>query len=216
MSGANDIANLFARFGGKPEHYQEIARADQARDSESRWPLLSSVGAQAAHPPAVQHGQARTASHSPSPFAQPETAARHDGRTEPTLPWGAATPVLDDAPFSAPLAPVAPTESAPEPAPATAPLSQFIAPRQRGFGRPAPTVRAAAPPAAMAAAAASPQPAAGAMTSTAATPESTAPGAAFTRFAQSASQPTAAPPSAPVAATRAAGHAAPAPSLGGS
>ncbi len=143
MSGANDIANLFARFGGKPEHYQEIGRADQARDSEARWPLLSSVGAQSAHPPAVQHGQPRAAA--PSPFAMPEPAPRGDGRTEPTLPWGAQPPTLTDAVFSAP---VIPEPAAPEPAaaPAAAPLSQFIAPRPRGHVRPAPVGRAAAVP----------------------------------------------------------------------
>lgn len=147
MSGANDIANLFARFGGKPEHYQEIARADQARDSEARWPLLSSIGAQAAHPPSVQQGQPRPATGA-SPFAQPDTQSRTDGRKEPSLPWGAPPPTLDDVVFSAPLTPAAPAEPAPPPAPATAPLSQFIPPRPRGQGQPAPAVRATAQPAA--------------------------------------------------------------------
>lgn len=179
MSGANDIANLFAKFGGKPEHYQEIGRADQARDSESRWPLLSSMAAQAAHPPAVQHGQPR-ASSAPSPFVQPETAPRADGRAEPTLPWGAQLPTLNEVVFSAPIAPAAPPEPAPAaPPPESPPLSQFIPPRPRGFVRPAPASRPV-PPAA---------PSVPAQT---AHPAGSAP--AFAGFAPAPSQPPSSPP----------------------
>ncbi|SDV47844.1 cellulose biosynthesis protein BcsP [Chitinasiproducens palmae] len=43
MSGSDDIANLFAKFGGEADDYQEIVRQDQAAESRARWSLLSSV-----------------------------------------------------------------------------------------------------------------------------------------------------------------------------
>jgi hypothetical protein len=37
----NDIARLFAQFGGDPDTYQEIASVAAAREARSRWPILS-------------------------------------------------------------------------------------------------------------------------------------------------------------------------------
>lgn len=43
MSVSDDIGNLFQRFGGNPDRYQEVARDDDAKHAASRWPLLSAV-----------------------------------------------------------------------------------------------------------------------------------------------------------------------------
>jgi hypothetical protein len=43
MSVSDDIGNLFQRFGGDPDHYQEVARDDDAKHAASRWPLLSAL-----------------------------------------------------------------------------------------------------------------------------------------------------------------------------
>ncbi|OZI66218.1 cellulose biosynthesis protein BcsP [Bordetella genomosp. 11] len=37
----NDIARLFAQFGGDPGSYQEIATVAAAREARARWPVLS-------------------------------------------------------------------------------------------------------------------------------------------------------------------------------
>lgn len=37
----NDIARLFAQFGGDPGTYQEIATVAAAREARARWPVLS-------------------------------------------------------------------------------------------------------------------------------------------------------------------------------
>lgn len=43
MSNSEDISNLFRKFGGQADSYQEIVRDDQAKESQARWPLLSAV-----------------------------------------------------------------------------------------------------------------------------------------------------------------------------
>ncbi|RKP47764.1 cellulose biosynthesis protein BcsP [Pararobbsia silviterrae] len=43
MSTSEDIQNLFGKFDGTPQQYQEVARDDQAGEARSRWPLLSSL-----------------------------------------------------------------------------------------------------------------------------------------------------------------------------
>lgn len=43
MSTSEDIKNLFGKFEGQSQQYQEVTRDDQASDARSRWPLLSSV-----------------------------------------------------------------------------------------------------------------------------------------------------------------------------
>ncbi|HEY4350573.1 MAG TPA: cellulose biosynthesis protein BcsP, partial [Paraburkholderia sp.] len=51
MSVSDDIGNLFQRFGGNPDRYQEVARDDEAKHAASRWPLLSALDI--AHPEQV-------------------------------------------------------------------------------------------------------------------------------------------------------------------
>ncbi|CAB3771969.1 cellulose biosynthesis protein BcsP [Paraburkholderia solisilvae] len=51
MSVSNDIGNLFQRFGGDPERYQEVARDDDTKQAISRWPLLTALDI--AHPEPV-------------------------------------------------------------------------------------------------------------------------------------------------------------------
>lgn len=43
MSTSEDVQNLFGKFDGKSQQYQEVARDDQAVEARSRWPLLSSL-----------------------------------------------------------------------------------------------------------------------------------------------------------------------------
>jgi hypothetical protein len=43
MSVSDDIDNLFQRFGGNPDRYQEVARDDDAKHAAARWPLLSAL-----------------------------------------------------------------------------------------------------------------------------------------------------------------------------
>lgn len=43
MSNANDIKNLFGRFGGNPKHYRELALENDAQVSAARWPLLAHI-----------------------------------------------------------------------------------------------------------------------------------------------------------------------------
>ena len=43
MSASEDIRNLFGKFEGQTQQYQEVTRDDQAVEARSRWPLLSSV-----------------------------------------------------------------------------------------------------------------------------------------------------------------------------
>lgn len=54
MSNANDIKNLFAKFGGKPEGYRELALENDAAHSRARWPMLNAISPEhAEHPPGV-------------------------------------------------------------------------------------------------------------------------------------------------------------------
>jgi len=48
MSVSDDIGNLFQRFGGDPNRYQEVSRDDEAQHAAARWPLLSALDI--AHP----------------------------------------------------------------------------------------------------------------------------------------------------------------------
>ncbi|MGI4813207.1 MAG: cellulose biosynthesis protein BcsP [Janthinobacterium lividum] len=43
MTASEDISNLFRKFGGEEDGYQEIVKQDQASESRARWPLLSAV-----------------------------------------------------------------------------------------------------------------------------------------------------------------------------
>lgn len=136
MSTSNDVAGLFARFGGHAENYQEIGRDEKARASQQRWPLLVSVGeARAVHPPAVNTGAFRRG---------------HNVNRQPMAPAvGAAAPAVTgaDGPFRIPSAAVAafarpPSAAAagnlPTAPPASTPLQRTFE-RLRQAGGPAPT-----------------------------------------------------------------------------
>ena len=43
MKSPNDISSLFKMLGESPEHYQEIVRDVDARESRDRWPLIAAV-----------------------------------------------------------------------------------------------------------------------------------------------------------------------------
>ncbi|QCP53720.1 hypothetical protein FAZ95_32425 [Trinickia violacea] len=47
MSVSDDIGNLFRKFGGNADAYQEVARDDEAKISRARWPLLASLDVEA-------------------------------------------------------------------------------------------------------------------------------------------------------------------------
>lgn len=128
MKESDDIANLFKHFGGQAEQYQEIGRANEARQSRERWPLLSSIDAERAaqFPPVdkVSHGNEPSVSRPPrtEPPAPELSAFRSPGRAqriEPRL----SSPVEPAAPAS-----VAAESSAPPAAPAR-PRAEFIPPR---------------------------------------------------------------------------------------
>jgi hypothetical protein len=43
MSVSDDIGNLFRKFGGDADAYQEVARDDESRIARERWPLLATL-----------------------------------------------------------------------------------------------------------------------------------------------------------------------------
>jgi hypothetical protein len=129
MKESDDIANLLKQFGGRPEDYYEIGRASDAKDSQARWPLLSSIEATEGerHPPVEPHRPgARSAQGMAAlrmPPAPPPVQAQVDTRSEPRA---APMPGLTTAP---PAPPTAPLQDA---GAGAAPQAQFIPPRPRG------------------------------------------------------------------------------------
>jgi hypothetical protein len=89
MSVSDDIGNLFQRFGGNPDRYQEVARDDDAKHAASRWPLLSAVDI--AQPEQVP-GAGRPAPARPAVQAlSPAAASAEDSNVTPD-PVAAASP----------------------------------------------------------------------------------------------------------------------------
>jgi hypothetical protein len=149
MDDSDDIANLFKQFGGRPDNYQEIGRANEAKLSRERWPLLSSVEAtQASQFPPVDPGrEARPATAAvPPPPAAPVATPVVQAATPPHAPAREAvaakpSPVAPPAEartephfsslpaFAAPS--VAAAAAAPAPAAPSTPQAEFIAPRPR-------------------------------------------------------------------------------------
>lgn len=127
MKDSDDIANLLKQFGGRPDEYYEIGRASEAKDSQARWPLLSSIEATQGeyHPPVEPHtpsgsGQANLRARV-APLAS--APAANEARGETARPETRVEPRF------------APPAAAAEPAPAptrSAPLAQFVPPRPRG------------------------------------------------------------------------------------
>ncbi|VFR53102.1 putative Fe-S oxidoreductase [plant metagenome] len=133
MSTSSDISNLFGKFGGHPEHYQELDNANRAQDSRARWSLLSAVPGipEATHagddPDAQVYGD-------PAPHGQdvevvpprPRMAPlpeRHPGPRAhpPVTPLMAPEPPA--APAIAPAAPVVPMHAGPTPPVPVAPVT---------------------------------------------------------------------------------------------
>ena len=76
MSVADDVGNLFRRFGGDAGQYQEVARDDDAKHAALRWPLLNALDI--AHPePVPGAGRAAPSAASPDAGLQPQTAPAH-------------------------------------------------------------------------------------------------------------------------------------------
>ena len=82
MSVSDDIGNLFQRFGGNPDRYQEVARDDEAKHAASRWPLLSALDI--AHPEQVP-GAGR-------PASAATTQAPDEAKPAPDVRSAAAAP----------------------------------------------------------------------------------------------------------------------------
>jgi len=148
MKDSDDIANLLKQFGGRPDEYYEIGRASEAKDSQARWPLLSSIEAtQGEHHPPVEP-------HTPASSAQP-LQANLRARVAPLASAPAASDTRADASRAETrleprfAAPSVATEPVPAVAPArSAPQAQFVPPRPRGHIVP-PTRPAGSPPGAL-------------------------------------------------------------------
>ena len=112
----NDISSLFKHLGTSPEHYQEIGRSNEARESEARWPLLASIHGSGAEAPAVVPAVTVAPSRQPVQTATPAVA-----------PLAAAAP-------HAPVASVAEaTVSRQQAVTAPARQAEFIAPRPKSL-----------------------------------------------------------------------------------
>lgn len=172
MSTSNDIASLFARFGGRAENYQEIGREEKAQVSQQRWPLLASVGqAKAVHPPSVNAGAFRRGNNihrQPTIRAQAPQAAPQPQPQQPPSPAMAPTPPQPQAkpaatgsgvrfmaggmgarqPAAAVAPQVLPETRKPAEAVSTTPLQQTFARLQQAAepSTPAPAPAKAAPP----------------------------------------------------------------------
>lgn len=128
MSETNDISRLFSRFGGHPDQYQEIGRDNLARSSEARWPLLASVGRQAATMQAVRDmGQASPAMTPPEGLA-PAAALRASASSAEQRPRAQVRHITD---AGAPAPMPGGAEQGAAGVEDKAPLAQFIPPRRR-------------------------------------------------------------------------------------
>jgi hypothetical protein len=67
MSVSDDVGNLFRRFGGDADQYQEVGRDDDAKHAALRWPLLNALDI--AHPGQVPVAE-RAASAAPAQAAR--------------------------------------------------------------------------------------------------------------------------------------------------
>lgn len=138
MSSSEDVSNLFRKFGGQPEDYQELSRDFQAEESKARWPLLSSVRlAREAIAPSVSDGETPVVT-APVPNLPASTPTAPVGGIAPFAPPPADIPAPVERVAAAAPRVEAPaprggvltrslfrkssgTPAAPAPAPATAP-----------------------------------------------------------------------------------------------
>jgi hypothetical protein len=71
MSASEDIRNLFGKFEGQAQQYQEVSRENQAGEARTRWPLLLSIALdESDRVPDVSDRAARVAGERPVPQAQ--------------------------------------------------------------------------------------------------------------------------------------------------
>lgn len=148
----NDISSLFKHLGTSSEHYKEIGRSNEARESEARWPLLASIHesataapvvvpavAPASSPPQPTEGLFKTT----APVTTTPVLQQAPSRQEPSI---ALPGLLHPAPVATPSTPAVQTPVTPVRTQTTAAPSskaEFIAPRQKSLVRPA--IRSAAP-----------------------------------------------------------------------
>lgn len=130
MKDSDDIANLLKQFGGRPDEYYEIGRASEARDSQARWPLLSSIEATQGehHPPVEPHTPGAAAAAGIGNLRARIAPPGNEARVEPRFTIMPA-PTLVPPPVAEVAAPPA---AAPTPAQRSAPQAQFVPPRPRG------------------------------------------------------------------------------------
>src|SRR5262245_954241 len=103
MNDSEDIRNLFGKFDGQAQQYQEVARDDQATEARSRWPLLSSLAVtDAERLPDVGEGL-----HSASIAESPTNPVRAASSAAASTP----SPLFSRKPAAAPASVVTPATS---------------------------------------------------------------------------------------------------------
>jgi hypothetical protein len=150
MSVSEDVANLFGKFGGQPEQYQEIGRDEDAKAARANWPLLASiqVGAGTIAPAVGRPGVAPSApADLPVPASLPVQAAPvpHGISAIPApqaAPAAAATQAAATSVATTPTAglpsfrrPLRKHTELPEPAPASGAAEPAIMPAPMGAHR---------------------------------------------------------------------------------
>lgn len=120
MSASEDIRNLFGKFDGQSQQYQEVTRDDQATESRARWPLLSSLALDETE---LVPDVSETVREHPASTTSPATI------TSPTTMTSTSTSSLDDA-TSIPASRFSPPR-APEPRPGPLPFLRGAAPAFR-------------------------------------------------------------------------------------
>lgn len=139
MRASDDVSNLFARFGGQVDEYQDIVQQNQAAESKARWALLSAVrverDARIAPPVQIDAGtsaaaQDASAAAPAGAFAPPvEEQAAAPGTPAATdtqrlqrsaMPWrsGPSEPALNAPPATPSAPPAAQQDEAPSAPPA--------------------------------------------------------------------------------------------------
>jgi hypothetical protein len=141
MSVSDDIGNLFRKFGGNADAYQEVARDDEAQIARARWPLLATLDVEAHQSvptvsvrnpgTAVQIKAVQPAANPARPASKLPLFARGHRHATTPVPAVAAPPRVVGAPR---FAPAAKEESGPEEA---RPAAQAPAPAPQSAGQPA-------------------------------------------------------------------------------
>jgi hypothetical protein len=107
MSASEDIRNLFGKFEGQAQHYQEVSRENQAGEARTRWPLLLSIALdESDRVPDVGDPAAPVAGGRPVPQTQTQSQASRESAPAFRVQNGPArtAAALDAAPSAAPNA----------------------------------------------------------------------------------------------------------------